>query len=190
MLQEILGGRKGAIVVLDLHSGAVLAVASGPGFDPSVFVGPTGATERVQILTDPRRLLFNRATQATYPAASVFKIVTMAAAVGEGGMIPDRGFYCPGFWETLGPNFRKACWKEEGHLAITLKDGLTASCDVTFYEVGLALDGTGQDIGDAFLFAGVDDPLPDMMFLDRLRDGARPADLVDGVEVIVMAEGF
>jgi penicillin-binding protein 2 len=146
-VQSMLGGRKGAIVVLDVHTGAVRALSSGPGFDPNVFVGPAGAVGRSQILGDPHRPLFNRATQGTYPSASVFKIVTMAAAMEEAGMDPEQTlFYCPGYWEGLGPASRKGCWKEDGHGDINLKDGLTASCDVVFYAVGQTLDGIGQDV--------------------------------------------
>ncbi len=156
-VQRILGGRRGAIVVLDVHTGAVLALASGPGFDPNAFVGPAGALIRDQILADPRNLLFNRATQGTYPLGSVFKIVTMAAALEEAGMDPDGTiFYCPGYWEGLGPNLRKKCWKEDGHGNISLKDGLTASCDVTFYTVGQTLDSVDPGLlprfGKAFGF--------------------------------------
>ncbi len=146
-VQRILGGRKGAIVVLDVHTGAIRALASGPGFDPNAFVGPAGIVERSQILGDPRHPLFNRATQGTYPAGSVFKVVTMAAGMEAAGMDPlDTVFYCPGYWEGLGPAARKACWKAEGHGNIRLQDGLTASCDVTFYAVGQTLDGVGQDV--------------------------------------------
>jgi len=140
-VQQILGGRRGAIVVLDVHTGAVRALASGPGFDPNMFIGPAGAVGRAQILADPRRPLFNRATQGTYPAASVFKIVTMAAALEAGGMDAEQTFFhCPGYWEGLGTSYRKWCWKEQGHGDINLKDGLTASCDVVFYSVGHHLD--------------------------------------------------
>jgi len=154
---RILGGRKGAIVVLDVHTGAVRALVSGPGFDANAFVGPTRALERARILADPRNPLFNRATQATYPPGSVFKIVTMAAGMEAAGMDPlYTVFYCPGYWEGLGPAARKDCWKKEGHGNINLQDGLTASCDVTFYSVGQVLDGTGQDVlpqfGRAFGF--------------------------------------
>ncbi len=146
-VQQILGGRKGAIVVLDVHTGAVRALASGPGFDPNVFVGPSGAVGRSQVLADPRRPLYNRATQGTYPLGSVFKIVTISAALEKAGMLPDQTFfYCPGYWEGLGPASRKACWKEEGHGNLSLQDGLTASCNVVFYAVGQTLDGIGQDI--------------------------------------------
>ena len=146
-VQQILGGRKGAIVVLDVRTGAVRALSSGPGFDPNVFVGPAGEVGRAQILADPRRPLFNRATQGTYPSASVFKIVTMSAAMEEGGMDPENTFfYCPGYWEGLGPGSRKTCWETDGHGDISLKDGLTASCDVVFYTVGQTLDGVNPDV--------------------------------------------
>ncbi|MDY7077237.1 MAG: penicillin-binding transpeptidase domain-containing protein [Chloroflexota bacterium] len=150
-VQRILGGRKGAIVVLDVHTGAVRALASGPGFDPNVFIGPAGEVGRSQILADPRRPLFNRATQGTYPLGSVFKIITIAAAMEEAGMTPDQTFfYCPGYWEGLGPTSRKDCWKEDGHGDISLKDGLTASCNVVFYAAGQTLDGVGQDVLPGF----------------------------------------
>jgi penicillin-binding protein 2 len=146
-VQQIVGKRRGAIVVLDVRTGAVLALASGPGFDSNVFIGPAGEVGRAQILADPRRPLINRAVHGTYPLGSVFKIVTIAAAMEEAHMDPDgTSFNCPGYWEGLGAAARKACWKPEGHGVITLKDALTASCDVTFYEVGLTLDGVGQDV--------------------------------------------
>jgi penicillin-binding protein 2 len=146
-VQEILGGRKGAIVVLDARNGAVLTMASGPGFDANVFVGPAGEVGRAQVLADPRRPLINRAAHGTYPAASVFKIITIAAAMERAGMDPNQTFFfCPGYWEGLGAGSRKTCWKTDGHGDISLKDGLTASCDVVFYAVGQTLDGVGPDV--------------------------------------------
>ena len=146
-VQQIVGKRRGAIVVLDVKTGAVLALASGPGFDSNVFTGPAGEVGRSQILADPRHPLINRATHGTYPLGSVFKIVTIAAAMEEAHMDPEgTSFNCPGYWVGLGAGARKGCWKADGHGDITLKDALTASCDVTFYEVGLTLDGVGEDI--------------------------------------------
>ena len=145
-VQQILGNRRGAIVVIDVHTGAILAMASGPSFDPNVFVGPGSEPSRLAILADPDRPLLNRATQGGYPCGSVFKIVTMAAALEKGEMTPATTFYCPGYWEGLGPAYRKTCWKPDGHGYINLKDALTASCDVTFYAVGQALDTTDPNI--------------------------------------------
>ncbi len=139
-VQEIFGGRKGAIVVLDVDSGAVRALVSGPSFDPNIFVGPTGNAERSEVMADPRHPLINRALQGTYPTGSVFKIVTMSAGMEEGGMDPlQTSFNCPGYWDGLGRGARKYCWKADGHGLIALQDGLSASCNVLFYNVGKAL---------------------------------------------------
>ncbi len=138
--QQILGGRKGAIVVLDARTGAVRAMVSGPGFDPNIFVGPTSDVERSQVLADPRHPLVNRALQGTYPTGSVFKIVTMSAGMEEADMEPTQtSFNCPGYWDGLGRGARKQCWKTDGHGQIVLQDGLSASCNVVFYNVGKAL---------------------------------------------------
>lgn len=158
-VQEIMGGRRGAAVVLDVWSGAVVALVSSPGFDSNVFIGPAGEVGRAQVFADARNPLFNRATLGTYPSASVFKIVTMSAALENAGMHPDHTvFYCPGYWEGLGPAARKTCWKADGHGNITLRDALTASCDVSFYAVGQTLDGVGPEVlpamARAFGFGG------------------------------------
>ena len=149
-VQEILGDRKGAIVVIDVQTGAVLAMASGPHFDPNVFVGPGSGLERTAVLQNPSNPLINRATQGTYPTGSVFKIVTISAALESGGMVPTTSFFCAGYWEGLGSNYRMECWKEEGHGNINLKDALTASCDATFYAVGQALDGIDPNLIPTF----------------------------------------
>lgn len=139
-VQQLLGDRKGAIVVLDVGTGAVRALVSGPGFDPNLLAGPASGAGRSGILNDPRQPLFNRATQGTYPTGSVFKIVTMAAGLEAAGMDPLTSvFSCPGYWDGLGAAARKYCWRPAGHGQIGLQDALTASCNVTFYSVGKTL---------------------------------------------------
>jgi cell division protein FtsI/penicillin-binding protein 2 len=113
--------------------------ASGPSFDPNILVNPSWSEARNAVLANPNRPLFNRATQGLYPTGSVFKIVTLAAALERGGMTAGTTFYCPGYWDGLGVNYRKFCWKEEGHGEINLRDALAGSCNVTFYNVGMAL---------------------------------------------------
>ena len=138
-VQEILGDRTGAIVVLDPRDGSVLAMASGPSFDPNAFVAPLAGNQRTAILADPRRPLLNRATQGIYPLGSVFKIITMAAALEKGKYTPDTLYTCTGIWTGLGPGAIKKDWLEGGHGTITLVQGLERSCDPYFYDVGLAL---------------------------------------------------
>jgi penicillin-binding protein 2 len=156
-VQQILGERKGAIVVLDVNSGAVRALASGPGYDQNVFIGPTAGADSATVLSDPRNPLFNRATHGSYPLGSVFKIVTMAAGMEAAGMDPlETTFFCSGYWEGLGSAFGKSCWKTDGHGTIALQYGLTVSCDVVFYTVGQALHELDPEAlpayGDAFGF--------------------------------------
>lgn len=147
-VEEILGNRRGAIVVLDVHSGAVLAMASGPGFNQNIFVGPGSGPERAAVLSNPDRPLLNRATQGAYPTGSVFKVVTMAAGLEKGGLVPESPFWCPGSWEGLGGAYRKQCWKAHGN--INLKDALTASCNTTFFTVGQMLDRIDPNLLPSF----------------------------------------
>lgn len=140
-VEELLGQRPGAVVVMDPHNGQVLAMASYPRFDPNVFVGGI-SNENWQALTnDPGRPLLNRAIQGTYPPGSVFKIVTLAAAIEGLGLTRQFTFNCTGLWSGLGPQWIKPCWLRTGHGVIDPVAALTASCDYSFYEMGLLLDG-------------------------------------------------
>ena len=135
-------GSTGAAVVIRVDSGQILALASYPDYDPNLFdpINPAAASGLHLLLNDPSRPLVNRVTQGTYPPASVFKIVTMSAALLSGAYLPDTRYTCTGTWSGLGPNWIKGDWLEGGHGNITLRQALTFSCDPYFYEVGLTLD--------------------------------------------------
>ncbi|MFQ5577613.1 MAG: penicillin-binding protein 2 [Anaerolineae bacterium] len=134
----ILGAQRGAIVVME-PTGFIKAMASFPRFNPALFAAGITPQAWAGLLNDERRPLVNRATQGAYPPASVFKIVSIAAALEKLGYTPQTTFTCTGLWTGLGENFPKECWLKTGHGQINLQDGLTQSCDVVFYEVGLAL---------------------------------------------------
>lgn len=145
-VQKILGPRRGAAVVMNPQTGAVLAMASYPTYDDAVLGQPASSAERQALLNDPTKPLLNRAVQGTYPAGSTFKMVTMAAGMGEGVTSPKDVFFDPGYWDGLGVQYRKTCWLRSGHGRLTLQDGLTASCDVVFYTVGKRLDDKGSSL--------------------------------------------
>ena len=145
-VQEILGGRLGAIVVLEAKTGRVLALATFPSFDPNPFARGVSEAQWQALQADYRRPLVNRAAQGTYPPGSVFKAVTMAAGMEDGGLTASSAFLCRGTWTGLGPEWPKTCWLKSGHGNIALEKALTVSCDITFYQVGLMLNGVGQDI--------------------------------------------
>jgi penicillin-binding protein 2 len=135
-----------AIVVLDVNSGDVLAMASYPYYDPNV-LSPVNShpLSTPQYLSDlfnnPLKPFLNRATQGIYPPGSVFKIVTTAAALESGVLQPNTLYSCSGVWGGLGANNLRYDWLEEGHGDIEFRQALTASCNPYFYEAGLL---TGQ----------------------------------------------
>ncbi len=134
------GDQSGAAVVMDIHTGDVLALMSNPGFDPNWFnVGITNAQWR-QLNSDKFKPLINKAVQGTYPPGSTFKMTVGLAALESGAMAPDTRVFCPGHME-FGNN-RFHCWKKGGHGSMTMVSALEESCDVYFYE---AAKRTGVD---------------------------------------------
>ncbi|MFI6640474.1 peptidoglycan D,D-transpeptidase FtsI family protein [Streptomyces sp. NPDC050504] len=81
-----LGKKRGAVVALDPKTGAILALASTPSYDPSVFAGNSKTDEknRQVLLNDKNKPMLNRALRETYPPGSTFKVVTAAAALEDG----------------------------------------------------------------------------------------------------------
>jgi penicillin-binding protein 2 len=145
-VQKLLGNRRGAVVVMKPQDGSILAMASYPTYNTAVFEPTANPQERVQLISDPAKPLLNRATQGLYPAGSTFKMVTMAAGISEGVTQPDDVFSDPGSWDGLGSTYRKTCWLRSGHGRLTLTQGLSASCDVVFYNVGKRLTDKSPEV--------------------------------------------
>ncbi|MGB8645189.1 MAG: penicillin-binding protein 2 [Anaerolineae bacterium] len=153
-VDTILGQRRGSIIVMNVKTGEVLAMVSHPAYDPNAFVDNTRQKERQNVLTSPAKLLLNRASQGAYPQGSVEKIITIAAAFERGGLGQYTPFVCNGTWN--GTGIPKACWIAaygRTHGAIGLAHALTASCDITFYQVGVRLDKINQRLMSTFALA-------------------------------------
>ncbi len=126
-------GLAGAIVGIEPENGAIKILASFPGFDSNLFV--VASKERLKYFTDKTLPLFNRAIQAEYPPGSVFKIITALSALNERKITINDNFFCPGYFK-LGRKIFK-CWEEKGHKTVDFYSGITNSCDVYFYNIGL-----------------------------------------------------
>ena len=124
--------KKGAVVALDPRNGAILALASAPGFDPNDFLSPDPKVAR---RAGAQVQEFNRAIAGTYAPGSTFKIVVGVAGLNEGRFSIDDSVYCPGYLESGGRIF--LCWNHKGHQRMTWFPGLANSCDVYFYRMGL-----------------------------------------------------
>ncbi|HXV49158.1 MAG TPA: penicillin-binding protein 2 [Candidatus Binatia bacterium] len=131
---EALSGKEGTIVAIDVHSGAILALASTPAFDPNVFARGIKGNEWNALLKDKLRPLSNRATQGQFPPGSTFKIVMAIAALEEGVINPEAAIADPGFFPFGNRNFRD--WKEGGHGMVNLHRAIVISCDTYFYQLG------------------------------------------------------
>lgn len=145
-VEHLLGERLGAVVVMEPDTGAIHALASYPRFKPAVFTTGFDVEAWANLYTNDDRPLLNRATQGLYPPGSIFKIVTISAGLEALGLNPEDTFVCTGKWDGLGKDFVKECWLKTGHGKIDLINGLTQSCDVVFYEVGLALQRSDPQI--------------------------------------------
>jgi penicillin-binding protein 2 len=127
-----LGDDSGAAVVMDVHTGDVLAMASVPAFDPNPFTTGVSARDWDELLRNERTPLINKAVAGQYAPGSTFKPVVALAALAAGAITPDQRVVCEGHLDFGDSRFH--CWKKEGHGAMNLHEALAQSCDVYFYE--------------------------------------------------------
>ena len=149
---EALNGLKGAIVVMDVRSGDILALASAPRFAPSMFTSEIGKDAWADLIDPKANKLSNRALQGAFPPGSVFKIFVAAAALSEGVISPEEKIFCPGYLQFGKRAFK--CHKHSGHGSVNLFDAIVQSCDVYFYVVGqrLGIDRIFRYAHDIFGF--------------------------------------
>lgn len=126
--EEGSGIRKGAIVVMEVESGDVLAMASFPSYTPQGLA---------QALEDPDSPLINRCLYS-YSVGSIFKLVTCAAAYAQGET--DFSTECAGHVEISGQYFRCHDWK--GHGEVDMKQAMIYSCNTYFIRLSERLDPT------------------------------------------------
>lgn len=129
-----LGEESGAIVVLDIEKGDVLALTSMPSYDPNEFSRGITSEYWKELNENKKVPLMNKALAGQYPPGSTFKMLTGLAGLKSGKVTAETKVHCPGFFY-LG-NHRFNCWKPEGHGAMNMAEALAESCDTFFYTVG------------------------------------------------------
>ena len=142
---------RGAVVVMEVDTGRVLAMASSPDFDPNAFEPYNyNFTAQIEEIYDPYSMqpMLNRATQGQYPLGSVFKIITMAAGLESGLFTPQSTYDCQySFNEVQGLSPRYDWtwehYQEDGETLpsgmLTYPEGLMRSCNPYFWHIGLEL---------------------------------------------------
>ena len=122
----------GGIVMLDVRSGEVLALASYPTYDLSTFYSNYAA-----LLNDPGKPLTNRATNGLYNPGSTFKMVTAYAALSNLFISPSTTIYDNVVftkYQDLG--YSPKCWSSRGHGDLNVVGALENSCNYFFFSVG------------------------------------------------------
>ncbi|QQR54243.1 hypothetical protein IPH25_00245 [bacterium] len=125
----------GAMIIFDPHTGAVKALVSRPTFDPTVFLNPIAqkAWDALQV----KDTFVNRAL-VPYPPGSIFKLVTMCAALETGIIEPDSSWHCKGY--TVFGKRKYFCARRRGHGTLSLKEAVAYSCNTLFFEIAKKLD--------------------------------------------------
>lgn len=137
LAEKALGPRKGAIVVLKPSTGEILAMVSYPSFDPNVFTEASpGNFSNLSVNMDFPFL--NRTLQSGFAPASTFKLLMMAAALGE-NIDPNMRIDCRGVM-TLGDR-QFWCHKHSGHGFLNLREALEESCNIYFGTIGVDILG-------------------------------------------------
>lgn len=131
--KRLAGERSAAAVLMDVHSGAIYALASSPSYDPNRFTTGINAELWEELLSNPTSPLTNKVTAGQYAPGSTFKTVVAIAALESGLVSPHYTVYCPGHMD-LGDH-RFHCWKRGGHGSVDMVDALRQSCDTYFYDI-------------------------------------------------------
>ncbi|RRD65891.1 penicillin-binding protein 2 [Fretibacterium sp. OH1220_COT-178] len=134
---ELLAGHKGALVAMDVKTGAILALASSPTYDNNPLAWGVSGREWRDITRDPAKPMLDRSIAGVYPPASTFKALVALAALEENVATTSTSFFCGGALRLPSRTFR--CWRRSGHGTVNVLSALQHSCDVYFYQVGLKL---------------------------------------------------
>jgi len=140
LANNLLEEKAGSICVMDIYTGAIIAMHSSPSFDPNSFVFGISQDEWQLIRNNPMKPLVNKSLSGNYSPGSTIKPLVALSALENEIINPDFTVHCKGHknpMELYGQTYH--CWKKEGHGFVNLREGMKQSCDTYFYEVARRL---------------------------------------------------
>ena len=140
LANDLLKEKAGSICVIDIYTGAIIAMHSSPSFDPNSFVFGISQDEWQLIRNNPMKPLVNKSLSGNYSPGSTIKPIVALSALENEIISPDFTVQCKGHknpLELFGQTYH--CWKKEGHGFVNLREAMKQSCDTYFYEVARRL---------------------------------------------------
>lgn len=136
---EALGEYAGAVVVLEVQTGRVVALVSKPGFDPNLFVHGISHADYDWLLAHHQRPLFNRVLSGGYEPGSTVKPFIALAGLDAGVVTPETEVFSTGQYRLPGHSRTYGDWKAGGHGRVDLELALAESVNVYFYRLAVEL---------------------------------------------------
>jgi penicillin-binding protein 2 len=133
--EEGLGERRGAVVALDPSTGDIIALASKPGFDPTIFAQGITPSEYATLTEDDNKPLFNRALRGQYPSGSTIKPALGLIALTDHVISADRQVFCNGTYHLPRSAHLFRADKGEPKGMLDMSEAIARSSDVYFYQL-------------------------------------------------------
>jgi len=132
----------GAVAVIEVKSGRILALASTPSFDPNVMTGHLTREREAQMLSDPRKPFIDKTLRQYYPPGSTYKFVTGLAALKESLVSADEPLSCTGVHKQGRRVFRCT----SAHQKVDFEEAMQHSCNVYFWKLSerVGIDSMAQ----------------------------------------------
>ena len=137
LANQLLKDQAGSICVMDIYTGAIIAMHSSPSFDPNLFVFGISQDEWQLIRNNPMKPLVNKTLQGNYSPGSTIKPIVALSALENGVINTNFTVKCTGKTEMHGQTYH--CWKKKGHGFVSLRNAMKQSCDTYFYEIARKL---------------------------------------------------
>lgn len=133
LAENLLSGKKGAIISMNPANGDIYALASSPVFDLASFIGPIPYGKWNELRSNVDNPLLNRGIQGLYPPGSIFKLILAAYALENKIIDSNWSINCAGAIE-FGDRIFK-CWNEHGHGDVNLNESIVNSCNIFYYNL-------------------------------------------------------
>ncbi|MBN1869977.1 MAG: penicillin-binding protein 2 [Candidatus Omnitrophica bacterium] len=132
---DVLEGKTGVIIVMDMANGEVLGMTSVPAYDPNVFVDVKEQSQIARLFNNSSAPLLNRAIKGLFPPGSVFKVPVAIGGLDSRKITMHTTYHCDGSYEVGGMTFRCT----HAHGPENLIESLAHSCNIYYYRLGLVL---------------------------------------------------